>query len=185
MTAADRPSVTDDARAEAWDEGYQDGLRQGGEGEDGPRYVNPYRAAGRAETTTATVEDAARVIREAIYLTPEEPFHTLPQDAADALAEAGLLATARTRPTREQVIDALVMSPLSDTAGTDMRPFEQTADAVLALWAAQPTEAEAGARALEQAATAWAEDPDAVGDSEKDARNWLRDRADHIRKGGA
>lgn len=36
-------------RAEAWDEGYQDGLRQGGEGEDGPRYVNPYRAAGRAE----------------------------------------------------------------------------------------------------------------------------------------
>lgn len=31
-------------RAEAWGEGYHDGQRQGGEGDDGPRYVNPYRA---------------------------------------------------------------------------------------------------------------------------------------------
>lgn len=33
-----------DVRAETWDEGYHDGQRQGGEGDDGPRYVNPYRA---------------------------------------------------------------------------------------------------------------------------------------------
>lgn len=63
MTAADRPSVTDNARAEAWDEGYQDGLRQGGEGEDGPRYVNPHRAAGRAETTTGC-EHGGQLIRK-------------------------------------------------------------------------------------------------------------------------
>jgi hypothetical protein len=30
-------------KAEAWDEGFQDGERQSGEGDDGPRFVNPYR----------------------------------------------------------------------------------------------------------------------------------------------
>lgn len=30
-------------KAEAWDEGFRDGRRQEGEGDDGPRYVNPYR----------------------------------------------------------------------------------------------------------------------------------------------
>lgn len=29
-------------RAEAWDEGFQDGRRYDGEGDDGPHYVNPY-----------------------------------------------------------------------------------------------------------------------------------------------
>lgn len=34
------------ARAEAWDEGFQDRQRQGSEGDDGPRYMNPYREGG-------------------------------------------------------------------------------------------------------------------------------------------
>lgn len=31
------------ARAEAWDEGFRDGKRQDSEGDDGPRFTNPYR----------------------------------------------------------------------------------------------------------------------------------------------
>ena len=30
-------------KAEAWDEGFADGHRQDAEGEDGPRFENPYR----------------------------------------------------------------------------------------------------------------------------------------------
>ena len=30
-------------KAEAWDEGFQDGRRQDAEGDDGPRFTNPYR----------------------------------------------------------------------------------------------------------------------------------------------
>lgn len=41
-------------------------------------------------------------------------------------------------------------------------------------------DAEVAARALRDAATSWAEDPDSVGDNDKDARNWLRDRADAL-----
>lgn len=33
------------ARAEAWDEGFADGMRQDAEGEDGPKFTNPYREA--------------------------------------------------------------------------------------------------------------------------------------------
>jgi len=33
---------------------------------------------------------------------------------------------------REGLIDVLVMSPMSDFAGTDMRPVERTADAIRA-----------------------------------------------------
>ena len=29
-------------RRDAWDEGFQDGRRYDGEGDDGPRYINPY-----------------------------------------------------------------------------------------------------------------------------------------------
>lgn len=29
--------------ADAWDEGFRDGERQSGEGDDGPKFVNPYR----------------------------------------------------------------------------------------------------------------------------------------------
>lgn len=37
--------------------------------------------------------------------------------------------------TREDVIDVLVMSPMTDQMGTSMVPIRQTADAVLALFA--------------------------------------------------
>ena len=30
--------------AEVWDEGFEDGKRQDAEGDDGPRFVNPYRS---------------------------------------------------------------------------------------------------------------------------------------------
>lgn len=40
----------------------------------------------------------------------------------------------------------------------------------------------AAARALEEAASAWAADPDAWGDNEKDYRNELRARAAEIRE---
>lgn len=36
-------------------------------------------------------------------------------------------------PSREQIIDALVTSPLADTAGTSLTPFARAADTVLAL----------------------------------------------------
>lgn len=42
--AARLAAVEREAKAAAWDEGFADGLRQDGEGADGPRYVNPYRA---------------------------------------------------------------------------------------------------------------------------------------------
>lgn len=31
------------AKADAWQEGYNDGRRQDAEGDDGPRFTNPYR----------------------------------------------------------------------------------------------------------------------------------------------
>ena len=36
-------SIIRQAKAEAWDEGFRDGRRQDGEGDDGPKFVNPYR----------------------------------------------------------------------------------------------------------------------------------------------
>jgi hypothetical protein len=33
-----------DELAEAWDMGFQDGKRQDAEGDDGPRFTNPYRS---------------------------------------------------------------------------------------------------------------------------------------------
>src|SRR5690625_3235425 len=63
----------------------------------------------RAETTTATPEDAARVLYESgtgFKLTEGKPWEELAESSrnsqrrlAQALADAGLLATARTRPT--------------------------------------------------------------------------------------
>lgn len=35
------------AKAEGWSEGFQDGQRQDAEGEDGPRFTNPYRGERR------------------------------------------------------------------------------------------------------------------------------------------
>ena len=42
VLAVVRPLIARE-KAEAWDEGFRDGRRQEGEGDDGPRYVNPYR----------------------------------------------------------------------------------------------------------------------------------------------
>lgn len=41
-------------------------------------------------------------------------------------------------------------------------------------------DAEVAARALRDAAEEWATDPEPVGDTSADYRNWLRDRADRI-----
>src|SRR5690625_3159172 len=70
-------------------------------------------AAGRAETTTATTEDtaitarAAEVIDRAIFEYGESLPADAIEDAVKALHVRGLLATARTRPTREQIESAL------------------------------------------------------------------------------
>ena len=170
MTAADRPSVTDDARAEAerhypalnaddealtyprsavreharggFVKGYEAGWAAGRAeatteateriarqiaattamtGLNAREYVNAARAIQRAETTTATTEDAARVLYESgtgFKLTKGKPWEELSESSRDsqrrlaqALADAGLLATARTRallvPTDAQVLAAL------------------------------------------------------------------------------
>lgn len=94
-------------------------------------------------------------------------------DTAQTLADAGLLAEpARTVPTRDEIVDALVMSPLADTAGTDLAPFNRAADAVRALLAGQPTVAEVKAQALEEAA-------ELTDNPHEDY--WLRERAQQIR----
>jgi|SRR5690625_768744 len=92
----------------------------------------------RAETTTATTEDAARVIDDACYGGASSP-----QEIAQALADAGLLATARTRPTREQIAAVIhhdgweVPQGYEDSLDPEncatCRDALNTADAVLAL----------------------------------------------------
>src|SRR5690606_8870927 len=103
--------------------------------------------------------------------------------------------TARTRPTREQIITALDHEgafcgvcgrepgdPLDDCDDC-RRCLHRYADAVLALYADQPTEAEAGARALEQAAEWLRSDMDEPwGDRAANRRDV---RAARIRAGGA
>ena len=43
--AALHQKLRDELRAQAWEEGFQDGHRQDAEGDDGPRFTNPYRSA--------------------------------------------------------------------------------------------------------------------------------------------
>lgn len=140
MTAADRPSVTDDARAEA---------------------------AAQVIWHTETQDLGGYTLRDA-------------QQVAQALADAGLLATARTRPTRDDVARVLFhrVHPDGVWSADGGEAFLRDADAVLALWADQPTEAEAGARALEQAA-------DTLGTRGRMSPQALRDRANDLRAGGA
>ncbi|MGC0143169.1 hypothetical protein [Pseudactinotalea sp. Z1732] len=135
MTAADRPSVTDNARAEAWAEGYGAGIERG-QGlertghlatrrhELGPAPRNPYLSAGRAEPPTATVEDAARVLWEhdnALGTTPAWRVSVL----RDALA--GLLATARPEADTETVARVLYESGTGFTL-TKGKPWEGLTD---------------------------------------------------------
>src|SRR5690625_733787 len=90
----------------------------------------------RAETTTATTEDAARVIDDACYGGASSP-----QEIAQALADAGLLATARTEsiPHRDELAQAVMEAtvpfrgPGGQTAPCVMPVHYAIADAVLAL----------------------------------------------------
>lgn len=114
-------------------------------------------ARGRAETTTATDEDAAL---DAATEAVEAEFTSInagsdhgARDVAEAavyafLGARGLLATARTRPTRDDLAEAIMDS---DTVPCDVcddsrchycrADAYRKADAVLALLADQPTEA--------------------------------------------
>jgi dihydropteroate synthase len=83
---------------------------------------------------------------------------------------------------RDELVAAL--GRISDTGGIfedivneHILPAEKRAELL------RQHDAEVAARALRDAAQAWAEDPDAVGDSFIDARNWLRDRADELPSG--
>ena len=40
---AELDAYVEDVKADAWHEGYNDGRRQDAEGDDGPRFTNPYR----------------------------------------------------------------------------------------------------------------------------------------------
>src|SRR5690606_21772582 len=172
MTAADRPSVTDNARAEALakeryplreETNYHAGLYRG--------FLEGWAAA-RAATTAATVEDALGCHieeRAGVRVLVWSQGGCAPAATAERAMWNLLLAPARTRPTREQIAKVL--------ARHDGKPAATTADAVLALWADQPTEAEAGARALEQAA-------DTLGTRGRMSPQALRDRANNLRAGG-
>ena len=190
MTAADRPSVTDNARAchmthphtahrwdvedreplryecagraetttdEVYEAGYKSGYHDG--------YPAGYGAA-RAETTTEpTDEAAAQVIRAHFWDASNEQLCTCGESptgydgdqddddqwlawanwhtahVAQALHARGLLATARTRPSREQIAKAIHNSDIASGRSGTYRTGEgyyENADAVLALLADQP-----------------------------------------------
>src|SRR5690625_1710253 len=113
MTAADRPSVTDNARAEAerrWPRLY------------GPEETLTYPreavrehtragfmagaewAAARAETTTATIEDAEEVLHGAGWFARADLDPRDLRGILHDLADAGLLATARTATTEDAAL---------------------------------------------------------------------------------
>ena len=123
MRAADRPTVTDDARAEAMSR-YSFGTYHGQmvQWHDAKKLAvdafiaGAEWAAARAETTTATTEGMAGIDRAEVRRVLENEFWPFlahdPHDperfwglAVDAVM--GLLATARTRPTRQQLIHVL------------------------------------------------------------------------------
>src|SRR5690606_5223859 len=97
----------------------------------------------RDETTTATTEDAARVLYRELRLRLPEAL--APADEVTdwttwkhiVTEVAGLLATARTRPTRDELAKVICESRCSP----QRKSWLETADAVLALLADQPTEA--------------------------------------------
>ena len=170
---ADRPSVTDDARAEAY-------RRYGTPRESDllpsdyvtigqiEGYVEGRLAAGRAETTTATTEDAQTGTFEAILAAHRDEYDSdcgmyfgcscgwdnddIGSNEGYVEHVAGLLATARTRPTREQIAQAITSGFLGTkhssefwkkgTARNAQDNYLRAADAVLALLADQPTKAD-------------------------------------------
>jgi len=83
---------------------------------------------------TDIVEQAARVTDGLLY-GPEALVRPKGRDIAQALADAGLLAqSARTVPTRDEIVDVILDTHLFD-GGTPI----DTADAILELLAGQPT----------------------------------------------
>jgi len=154
----------------------------------------------RAETTTATTEDAARVLYESgtgFKLTKGKPWEELAESSrnsqrrlAQALADAGLLATARTRPTREAIEEAIEAGKVAHddavAAGGAVGPqndyIAEEVDALLNH--DQPTEAEAGARALVHAAGDHFHAMVAAGAGNPgEVSTWLRERAASLRGG--
>ena len=182
---ADRPSVTDQALAEAerrWPHGeYHDPLMRGAMREKQRAFVAGAEwAAGRAETTTAhecdsgdfdrticdcgamhsyctscgtrqddcphgtttaTVEDAARAIHDRHCTSDDHGPHCMfwgeDYESAEALHARGLLATARTFPTREDLARAIAAVVhhvgYEPDHPTPNRHDYRAADAVLAL----------------------------------------------------
>jgi len=148
VTAADRPSVTDDARAEAGRIDQIDCMDCGAKAVTMRHFDQcsaVWGAAGRAEPTTATTEDAQTGTFEAILAAHRDEYDSdcgmyfgcscgwdnddIGSNEGYVEHVAGLLATARTRPTREQIAKVL-----ADTE-PDVAPgyYEPQADAVLAL----------------------------------------------------
>ena len=125
-------------------------------------------AAGRAETTTATTEDAQTGTFEAILAAHRDEYDSdcgmyfgcscgwdnddIGSNEGYVEHVAGLLATARTRPTREQIAQAITSGFLGTkhssefwkkgTARNAQDNYLRAADAVLALLADQPTKAD-------------------------------------------
>lgn len=146
--AADRPSVTDNARAEAMRRYPSDIADRGltyptGAVREHSRaafVAGAEWAAGRAETTTATTEDAARVLDDVIqhlrkiWSTGHDEAREVIDTAEELLAQAlpRLLATARTRPTRDDLAHAIASGYETDHP-TPNRHDYRAADAVLAL----------------------------------------------------
>lgn len=151
--AAARPSVTDNARAEAMRRYPSDIADRGltyptGAVREHSRaafIAGAEWAAGRAETTTATTdiaEDAVLVIHQALQgrwmsvlrvLQEDDDYPAMLHHIAKALADAGLLATARTRPTRDDLARAIASGYEPDHP-TPNRHDYRAADAVLALF---------------------------------------------------
>jgi len=153
MTGLDKRTPTPE---DVWDHGYRAGLRDASRGTPGAS-PNPYRAEKTTDhpcgdypapcncddpdthdgATTATIEDAARDINE--VLGGDMDNHA--RIAAHRLADAGLLATARTHPGREQIIEAIGHD--SEWCRPERGPGRccdapKIADAVLALLADRP-----------------------------------------------
>ena len=137
VTTADRPSVTAAARAEADRRYIESPLAPENEALADAFIEGAEWAAGRAETTTATDEDMFEQAWEVIVRVRDAHPRTVDdaptEDIVDALIDARLLATARTRPTREQVTAAIGDAANSMQVGFGVVSITAAVDAVLAL----------------------------------------------------
>jgi len=135
MTATDRPTDTDtdNARrrhlAEMTRQAFADGLYETSAAD----YAEALRRA-RAEPTTDIAEDAWEVIVQVRDDYPRVINDAPTEEIVEALADAGLLATARTRPTREQVTAAIGDAANSMQVGFGVVSITAAVDAVLALF---------------------------------------------------